>query len=163
MSFRFTSNRNCHFSSEKRRDPKLIVDFLQEKAHSEKRGNHRGLRRTSSQQQGKTWESSRILRVKPKNFGNIQRFRIFHFSCFSIFCIFQFVHFLRTSDSTTPQNGWDRFTGGSQSKPTVQPCLACKGGRGLITERPPQRTATTTNEHNNTPHETMKSRMVAEP
>ena len=48
-------------------------------------------------------------------------------------------------------------------KPTVHPCLACQGGCGLLTEQSPQSTATTTNEPTYTSHETMKSRMVAEP
>ena len=58
---------------------------------------------------------------------------------------------------------WVHHAGGSQSTPTAHPCLACQGGCGLLTEQSPQRTATTTNEPNNTSHETMKSRMVAEP
>ena len=121
-------------------------------------------------------------------FFHFKKFFVVFFFFFSVFC------FLRTSDSTTPQNhhrirspctrhhartkkrahtswrsdvpiilpGWERYTGGSWSKPTVHLCLACQGGCGLLTEQSPQSTTTTTNEPNNTSHETMKSRMVAE-
>ena len=68
--------------------------------------------------------------------------------------------------------GLGRHTGGSPSKPTVHPCSFRGGGCGLLTSTPAhnndpqydqQSTRSTINEPNNTFHETMKSRMVAEP
>ena len=102
MCFCFTSNENCHFSSEKRLLPKWVVDFPRERDtfrnkimeivedFDEKSYNN-----------GESWKSSRILRVNPffsffflfssffSLFSFFHFFSIFHFSSFS----FNFFHF----------------------------------------------------------------------
>ena len=98
MYFCFTSNENCHFSSEKRDPAKRVVDFPRERDtfrnkimeivenFDEKSYNN-----------GKPWKSSRILRLNPNFFIFLSFFIIsLHFSffhCFHFF-IFSVFHFL---------------------------------------------------------------------
>ena len=90
--FCFTSNENCHFSSE--RPPKRVVDFPRERDRfrnkimeivedfDEKSNNN-----------GKPWKSSRILRVNPI----FSFFSIFSFLMFFIFSFFFFFFFFFSS------------------------------------------------------------------
>ena len=77
--FCFTSNENCHFSSEKTITPQNgLLIFLGKETHSET----------------KSWKSSRILRVNPNFFIFLSFFIIFLlFFSFFIFSFFSFFHF----------------------------------------------------------------------
>ena len=81
VCFCFTSNENCHFSSEKTVRPQNgLLIFFGKETHSEKTWkSSRSSHKTSHNNNGRQWKSSRILRVKA-NF--------FIFSSFIIFFIF---------------------------------------------------------------------------
>ena len=88
MCFCFTSNENCHFSSEKPCDhPKCFVDFLLEKDTFRNKFMEivEDFDEKSYTNNGKPWKSSRILRVK-QNF--------FIFSLFIMFLHFFIVHYV---------------------------------------------------------------------
>ena len=71
---------------------KIVVDFLLEKTHSEKKhGYRRGFYRKKLQQQRHSLEIVKDFPCEAKKPENLQRFRIlgiFHFSCFSFFFLF---------------------------------------------------------------------------
>ena len=80
MCFCFTSNENCHLSSEKTLTPQnRLLIFLGKWTHSET----------------KPWKSSRILRLNPNFFICLSFSSFLHFfHFFSFFQLFIFVHFL---------------------------------------------------------------------
>ena len=65
--FCFTSNDNCHFSSEKRLLPKRVVDFPRERDTFRDKIMEivQDFDEKSYNNNGKPWKSSRISRVNP--------------------------------------------------------------------------------------------------
>ena len=88
--FCFTSNENCHFSSEKRDTAKRVVDFLRE------RDTFRNtimeivedFDEKSYNNNDKSWKSSRILRVNPNCFIFLPFFNFSFFPSFPFFSLF---------------------------------------------------------------------------
>ena len=98
--FCFTSNENCHFSSENADTAKRVVDFPLEQDTFRNKTMEivEDFDERSYNNNGKPWKSSRILRVNPNFFIFLSFFNcflhffvfffFFIFSCFSIFPIF---------------------------------------------------------------------------
>ena len=107
MCLCFTSNENCHFSSEKRLPPpplppKLVVDFPLERDTFRNKIMEivEDFDEKSYNNNGKPWKSSRILRVNPifSFFSLFSSFSLFffkkiHFSFSNFFSFFIFSHF----------------------------------------------------------------------
>ena len=94
MYFCFTSNDNCHFSSEKRLHPKRVVEFSSGKRHIRNIVMEivEDFDEKSYNNNGKPWKSSRIFGCEA-NFFIFSLFIIFlHF--FRFFSFFHFLHFL---------------------------------------------------------------------
>ena len=92
MCFYFTSNEKCHFSSEQRDPAKRVVDFPLERDtfRSKIMEIVKDFDEKSYNNNGKSWKSSRILRMNPfKKFS----FFFHHFSSFFHFLIYSFSHF----------------------------------------------------------------------
>ena len=85
MCFCFTSNENCHFSSEKTvTSQNGLLIFHGKETHSETKSwkSLRILTKKSYNNSGKPWKSSRILRVNPIFLIFSFIFSSFHFSSF---------------------------------------------------------------------------------
>ena len=92
MCFCFTSNENCHFSSEKPMRPQnVLLIFIGKETHSETKSwkSSRILSKKSYNNNGKPWKPSRILRANP-NFFIFLSFFIIFLHCFRFFLFFSF-------------------------------------------------------------------------
>ena len=111
MCFCFTSNEKCHFSSEKRLPPKTSCDFPRERDTFRNKSMEIVEdfdEKSYNNNNGKSWKSSRILRVNPFfHFFFLFSSFFLHFSVFfhlSFFSFFTFFHFFIFFHSPIPSN-----------------------------------------------------------